>query len=178
MCAGPPRAHRGPRSGLRGPSSHRAATRQARGPQAQPWWPLRRTLLSCGDDGGVGSTPCGLHLPCARARGLPPAQRRDTAGRAWTWNEPGALWAQTTQQTGATLPPSPRTGPCGTAAPARVPGAPPGPAPAAPADTPRPTLVPSIVGLSSSKPWASSGSCPPAVLQTAPGLGQHPRGRS
>ena len=41
---------------------------------------------------------------------------------------------------------------------------------------PAPAL--SIIGLGSSKPWASSGSCPPAVLQTAPGLGRHPRGRS
>lgn len=123
MRAGPLRAHREPRSGLRGPSSHRVATRQARGPQAQPWQPPRRTLLSCGDDGRVGSTPCGICPPCARARGPLPAHRRDAAGRAWTWSEPGALWAPRTQQTGAALPPSPRTGPCSTAAPARAPGA-------------------------------------------------------
>ena len=118
----------------------------------------------------VGSTPWGIHPPCAWARRPPPGHRLGAAGRPWTWSEPGAPWAQRTKRTGAALPPSPITGPCGSTAPARASGGPSGPCSRGPSrhtpPRPSPSLVPAAPPPQPGPQGVPAGPAPAAPADT------------
>ena len=115
------------------------------GPQAQPWWPPRGTLLSSGTNSASAPHPEGSAYPAPGLAGHYPP----TGWALWGGPGSGVSWvpcgprgpsrlAQPCLPPPGQVPeaPPPQPGPW---------GAPPGPAPAAPADTPHPQPSPSLV---------------------------------